>query len=84
HTQCTLSRAEQLARLRKTGEELCIVPQNLIEFWAVATRPLAENGLELTIDEAVQETNKLKGCSSCAPMRLRSLRSGRNSSPGIE
>jgi len=25
--------------LRQRGEVLCIIPQNLIEFWAVATRP---------------------------------------------
>lgn len=26
------------------GEDLCIVPQNLIEFWNVYTRPLERNG----------------------------------------
>lgn len=35
--------------LRKQGEMLYIVPQNLIEFWAVATRPPKANGLGLTI-----------------------------------
>ncbi len=49
-----------LAGLRKQGEELCIIPQNLIEFWAAATRPLAENGLGLTVDEAAREIKKLK------------------------
>ncbi|HSK74584.1 MAG TPA: hypothetical protein VK892_22990 [Pyrinomonadaceae bacterium] len=29
---------------RKQGEEICIVPQNLIEFWSVATRPSFHNG----------------------------------------
>lgn len=29
------------------GETLHIVPQNLYEYWAVATRPLAQNGMEL-------------------------------------
>jgi hypothetical protein len=42
------------------GEILCVVPQNLIEFWAVATRPLSNNGLELTIDQAQKEIAKLK------------------------
>jgi len=27
------------------GNELHIVPQNLVELWAVATRPFGENGL---------------------------------------
>jgi predicted nucleic acid-binding protein len=46
--------------LKKQGELLYIIPQNLIEFWAVATRPLNSNGLGLSINEAVQETEKLK------------------------
>jgi len=49
-----------LAILRKQNEELCIFSQNIIEFWAVATRPLANNGLGLTIDEAERETKTLK------------------------
>jgi len=35
-------------RLIRSGETLHIVPQNLYEFWSVATRPLGENGLGLT------------------------------------
>ncbi len=49
-----------LVTLRKRNEELCIIPQNIIEFWAVATRPLASNGMGLTVDEAARETKKLK------------------------
>lgn len=49
-----------LLALRKQGEDLCIIPQNIIEFWAVATRPSADNGLGLTVDEATRETKKLK------------------------
>jgi len=49
-----------LVTLRKQAEELCIIPQNIIKFWAVATRPLANNGLGLTVDEAARETKKLK------------------------
>lgn len=49
-----------LASLRNQGEELCIIPQNIIEFWAVATRPLESNGLGLTVDEAAREIRKLK------------------------
>lgn len=46
--------------LRQQGEMLCIVPQNLIEFWAVATRPTNANGLGLTIAEALHESSLLK------------------------
>lgn len=34
-----------LERLRRQGEDLIVVPQNLYEFWVVATRPIAANGL---------------------------------------
>ena len=37
------------------GDELFVIAQNLIEFWAVATRPIANNGLGLTVAQAGQE-----------------------------
>jgi predicted nucleic acid-binding protein len=37
-----------LAGLRRRETDLCIARQNLVEFWAVATRPVAENGLGMT------------------------------------
>ena len=49
------------------GEELSITPQNLIEFWAVATRPVASNGLELTPNEAAQEIAHLKSIFMLLP-----------------
>jgi predicted nucleic acid-binding protein len=33
------------------GHQLSVIAQNLIEFWAVATRPLANNGLALSITD---------------------------------
>lgn len=42
------------------GDELCVIAQNLIEFWAVATRPTANNGLGLTVGRATQELTILK------------------------
>jgi len=36
---------EAMATLLADGHELFITPQNLIEFWAVVTRPTAVNGL---------------------------------------
>jgi len=52
--------ARAIRTLLARGEELCIVPQNLIEFWAVATRPLAANGLGLTIAQAARRMRRLK------------------------
>jgi predicted nucleic acid-binding protein len=42
------------------GHTLCIVPQNLYEFWVVCTRPLANNGLGKSATEAVAEVANLK------------------------
>ena len=49
-----------IQRLPKEGTELHIVPQNLVELWVVATRPVANNGLGMTIEEAAAELTRLK------------------------
>lgn len=49
-----------LAALKKQGEDLCIVPQNLYEFWVVATRPVAANGLAMPIGLAEAELSSIK------------------------
>lgn len=53
--QCTMVRNAVHALLVR-GEKLVIVPQNLYEFWAVATRaagpPPVRNGLSITVAQA--------------------------------
>jgi predicted nucleic acid-binding protein len=49
------------------GDELCVIAQNLIEFWAVATRPIANNGLGLTLTRATQELTNLKASFPVLP-----------------
>lgn len=49
-----------IAELRMQGETLCIAVQNLIEFWAVATRPREDNGLGLTSGRAATEIATLR------------------------
>jgi predicted nucleic acid-binding protein len=56
-----------LRLLQRQTESLGIIPQNLIEFWAVATRPAVNNGLNLTVDESAQQINKLKGLFAVLP-----------------
>ncbi len=46
---------DAVAALTSRGHDLFIVPQNLYEFWAVATRPVPDNGLGMTPDEAAAE-----------------------------
>lgn len=53
--------------LRSQGETLIIVPQNVIEFWAVATRPINVNGLGLSIDLAFQELTQMKQLFALQP-----------------
>lgn len=40
---------------RRRNNVLCVAPQNLVEFWAVATRPRDDNGLGLTTAQATKE-----------------------------
>jgi predicted nucleic acid-binding protein len=42
------------------GEILSVIPQNLIEFWAVATRPTLNNGLGMSVDETAQHIAAFK------------------------
>jgi predicted nucleic acid-binding protein len=52
--------AGSIRKLLAINEELFIIPQNLIEFWAVATRPAKYNGLGLTLEKTEQELSRLK------------------------
>lgn len=47
-----------VAAILARGDELCFAPQSMIEFWAVATRPVNANGLGLSVaivEEKVRE-----------------------------
>jgi hypothetical protein len=46
--------------LPSRGRTLHIVAQNLIELWVVATRPLGENGLGMTLAKAIEELRRIK------------------------
>lgn len=49
-----------LDTLEKQGDNLCIVPQSLYEFWVAATRPVANNGLGFTPLAALTAIRKFK------------------------
>jgi predicted nucleic acid-binding protein len=49
-----------VSTLRQRGEDVFLTPQNLIEFWNVATRPADRNGLGLTIAQADKEAQRLE------------------------
>jgi predicted nucleic acid-binding protein len=46
--------------LKAQGDDLRIVPQSLYEFWVVATRPTANNGLGLTTAACGTEIDQLE------------------------
>ena len=43
---------DAIARLSKEGNRVCVTSQNLMELWAVSTRPVENNGLGLTPTQA--------------------------------
>ena len=59
--------ARSVSILATRRDELHIVAQNLIEFWAVATRPIIDNGLGLKVAQAEQELTKLKTLFTVLP-----------------
>ncbi|MGA2848480.1 MAG: type II toxin-antitoxin system VapC family toxin [Terracidiphilus sp.] len=49
-----------LQTLRTSNEMLHITQQNIVEFWAVATRPIAANGLGFSPEQAAAEIDALR------------------------
>ncbi len=49
-----------LSQWRRANQPLCLVPQVIYEFWAVATRPADVNGLGMTAAEAEADVAKLR------------------------
>src|SRR5437879_316798 len=59
HPMCRVVR-RALIVLRRQDDQLCLAVQNLIEFWAVATRPVDSNGLGMSIQWATAQLGKMK------------------------
>lgn len=57
-------------KLLKDGETLSILLQNVSEFWNVCTRPIAKNGLGLTIRQANTELSKIEKVFDIQPDTL--------------
>src|SRR5436309_760005 len=53
--------------LQERGEATYVTPQNLIEFWNVATRPLDRNGFGFTPAQADQEVARVERFFRLAP-----------------
>ena len=51
---------QALAQLLGKGDEVYLTPQNFIEFWAVATRPLDANGFGWSRERTTKEVTELQ------------------------
>lgn len=49
-----------LGILRSRADRICVVPQNIYEFWSVATRPVDANGLGLSPSQAARVTARIE------------------------
>jgi predicted nucleic acid-binding protein len=56
-----------IAALTVQREAMVIAVQNIVEFWAVATRPQAHNGLGLSTDAAWREIARFKSLFGLLP-----------------
>ncbi len=52
--------SQAIISLVTNRHRLCIIPQNLIEFWNVATRPTDQNGLGWSVVETDIEVGRLE------------------------
>ena len=59
--------ARAVGELLSRGEVLSIIAQNIIEYWAVATRPVEANGLGLSVADTGNELARLKGIFQMLP-----------------
>jgi predicted nucleic acid-binding protein len=52
------SAVNAMLQLEQASVVRCLVPQVVYEFWAVATRPLDANGLEMTVPQVEQSVQQ--------------------------
>jgi hypothetical protein len=71
---------EAPAKLPAQNETLCIAPQNLVEFWAVATRPANKNGLGMTSVEAGNQITGIRQFFAYCTIRLKYWKRGKGMS----
>jgi predicted nucleic acid-binding protein len=59
--------ASSVSLLIARGEGLHVVPQNLYEFWVVATRPVTDNGLGMTPAQAKLKLDAIYATTTFLP-----------------
>jgi predicted nucleic acid-binding protein len=66
HPLYTVARSA-ITELQRRGEQVFITPQNLIEFWNSATRPVDRNGFGFTPAQTDREVTRLEQLFRLAP-----------------
>jgi predicted nucleic acid-binding protein len=56
-----------IKQLYRQGEHLCCFPQNLVEFWNVATRRVTANGLGLSPEQAARYVDRFQTIVALLP-----------------
>jgi predicted nucleic acid-binding protein len=56
-----------VSTLLNRGARVCVLPQNLIEFWSVATRPVNVNGLGFPPAQAEAEVSRIEALLTVLP-----------------
>ena len=59
--------SQAIDKLQQNGETIVLIPQILVEFWVVATRPANVNGLGMTTDETEKELENLQKLFTVLP-----------------
>jgi predicted nucleic acid-binding protein len=67
-----------LEGIARRGDRICITPQNMMEFWSVATRPANKNGLALTPSHADRIVRRFEESFHLLPTRWTFTESGGN------
>jgi predicted nucleic acid-binding protein len=66
-----------LRTLYQQGNELCVTPQNIAEFWNVCTRPVDVNGLGNSIAETDRLTSRIEMFFTVLPDSIEAFRAWR-------
>src|SRR5260370_37495806 len=66
HSLCSQA-THAVSKLIRQKDAVFFCPQNIAEFWNVATRPAERNGLGMKPEEALQEVGKLEKSLTLLP-----------------
>ena len=66
HPLCPQATAA-VSRLLRQKDSVFFCPQNIAEFWNVATRPVDRNGLGLSREEVVREVTSIEASLTLLP-----------------